>query len=659
MGTFSEVEQSTWNLGTNTSYQPFQNPYLDLTSLYHPSTVKELLSLAKTWFYGHPMVSAVVSKYAEYAVTSLIYNDSNEELCDKWKHYLEKILDILAYSIHAGLNYFALGNHIMSVRFPTRRKFICTSCLNEQWEENTDWGYKFPYFSMKCRMCSGKQRATALDVPIKNFKRISLISWNPKDIFISFTQEFPEKSKYYFRVPPEIKRKIMLGYKHQITGVPVLYIEAVRKFRLIELNKDNLFHMKAYTIAEPDMAWGKPLAMSVFKKIHYSQILNKAQEAIALDRANPTDIFFPQATAGLDPIKMLNLTNWQTKVREQLKKARRDITYKAIMPGPIGAQRLGGDAKALLLTPELDNCNREIAGGMRCPPEMVFGGLNWSGSSVSLRMLENSFKIYRNQLIGMIDWIVDRLSPYLGIPPVKLKFSEFKMADDPQQKQIAIQLYTMGILSAKTMLGQWGWDWEDELKQRASEETNRSEYQERNAEIQAKLQGRQMILTSRFQAQAQLEANQVMEAGSKDAVYGKAKQKVEALMRQQGNRRPKVDEIINNLSRYILKIPDQQFAQAFLEALRERSPSLATMVEMRIEEMQQGGGQQMMPPGMMPGMMPPGMMPPGQGPQGQMPQEQMMPPGSFQQQMPPGSDQGNIMSPIPNQRPPRRDGVNA
>ena len=67
----------------------YTNPYLDLASTYHPTSVKELLGLAKTWFYGQPMIKAVVSKYAEYPVTRLLYNDKNEDLCDKWKYYFE------------------------------------------------------------------------------------------------------------------------------------------------------------------------------------------------------------------------------------------------------------------------------------------------------------------------------------------------------------------------------------------------------------------------------------------------------------------------------------------------------------------------------------------------------------------------------------------
>ena len=633
----------------NVSYQNYVNPYLDLTSVYHPRSSRELLGLAKTWFYGNSIIKAIVSKFAEYSVTRLIYTDTNQKLCDKWKHYLEHILKIHSYAIHAGLNYFGLGNHIMSVRFPSRRKFVCSNCLKEVWEDQAKkWDYRYPNFYLDCEKCGGRHRANAIDIPVIDYEKISFHSWDPIFIHINYSQEFPDKTEYFYKIPPHIRKKILVGYKHQIAGIPALYVEAVKKHRMIKLNRDNLFHMKSHTLAEEDMAWGKPLAMASFKKIHYIQVLNKAQEAIALDRANPLDIFFPQGIGTVDPVRSINMVDWEEVIRKQITRSRRDLTYKAILPFPVGAQRIGGDAKALLLTPEIDSATRDVAGGMGCPQEFIYGGLSWSGSSVSLRVLENSLLIYREQLLEMVHWIQNKLSPYLNLPPVDISFSDFKMADDPQQKQIALQLYGMGLLSGKSLLEEWGWDVNDELRQRSLEEITKAKAQLEVIDLQSKVQGKQMVLMAKYQAQAQLEGGNIIETGTKDSLYNKAKMKIETLMRQQGNYAPKVDELVDTLVNKIIS-SGPEMGQMMLETLKEKHPNLGSMVEIKLNDR--------MSSGMPPGMMPPGMMPPQGMPPEMMAamQAQGLPMQATGQPAAPG----DMMNPMPEKLPPRRAGVNA
>ncbi len=87
---------------------------------------------------------------------------------------------------------------------------------------------------------------------------------------------------------------------------------------------------------------------------------------------------------------------------------RRDPNFKAVIPIPIGIGRIGGDGKAMMLTPELNYLTQTIVGGMGIPQEFLFGGLNFTGSSISLRTLENDFIQNRSQLIDLVFWIKDK-----------------------------------------------------------------------------------------------------------------------------------------------------------------------------------------------------------------------------------------------------------
>ena len=615
--------------GIKHPFKRYTNPYLDVASMYYPKTAKELFEMGRVFYYGSSIVKPIIDKYSEYTVTDLVYQNSSSVITKHWKKILEDNLKIKSTLMQAGKTKFALGNYLMSIRFPTRRKFVCKDCLEEIWEDDAKWDFAFPTFNVYCKSCKSRTKHTAIDVTQRDVKRISFIHWNPEHIHISHSQEMPEKTKYFYKIPPSIRSKILKGYKHQISGIPAIYITAVEKQRLIEIEKDNLYHMKTQSISEDDCAWGKPLATAGFKQIRYKQTLNKSQEAIALERANPLDLIWPAQTGGHDPIASQNMEDFASSMEEQISRHRDDINYKAIMPFPVGSSRLGGDAKGLMLDNEMAAANKEIASSMDSPIEMVYGGLTWSASSVNMRMLENKFMRHREDLIDFVRWIILRLCVFVGLPPVDVDMTEFKMADDPQQKQLAIQLYGMGLLSAKTMLAQWGWEWTDEMEQRAKEEVARSQHQEKVAEIQAKIQGKTNIINATYAAEAQFTAQSKMVDSQQRSEYSRLKIKVESLMRQDGTRNPNVDDMINELSEMVENMtPD--VAQRIMQNIRQQSPSVASLLEIKLSKNQpmmqpmmgqqmggpQQGGQQMMgPPTNAPMSNPfaPIQMPPGSG----------------------------------------------
>jgi intein/homing endonuclease len=71
------------------------------------------------------------------------------------------------------------------------------------------------------------------------------------------------------------------------------------------------------------------------------------------------------------------LGGWRGQVEQALRKHRDDPNFKAVMPIPVGVQRIGGDGKLLMLTPEINGLNQTIVGGMGIPLEFIMGGLNW------------------------------------------------------------------------------------------------------------------------------------------------------------------------------------------------------------------------------------------------------------------------------------------
>jgi hypothetical protein len=142
-----------------------------------------------------------------------------------------------------------------------------------------------------------------------------------------------------------------------------------------------------------------------------------------------------------------------------------------VSPVPLNVEQMGGNGRVMMVGAEIEGMAREVGTGLGCPIEMVWGGLNWSGASVSLRVLENHFINDRENLQRMFDFLMPKLATYYRLPRVRLRLSEFKMADDVQQMANAVNLMVQGFLSRDTVLGEMGWDGKHEFDKLEREHT--------------------------------------------------------------------------------------------------------------------------------------------------------------------------------------------
>lgn len=483
----------------------YPSPFFDIAQTYMPPTVKELFRWCHYFFYKDPMIGAVVTKIAEYPVTNFVYNAPSRHVRDSWKVLLEDELNLKPFLIEIGLDYFAFGNAFVSINLPFIRWIQCKQCGHMHRLSDEKFAYKFHGFSFQiiaCHNCGHQGPGKIVDKPVRDRTGINFVRWSPQNIDIHYNP-ITGKSRYRYKIPNRIKRAIQLGTREVLVDIPEVFLEALKKRRDIALSDQNLFHFKRPTLAEQDMGWGKPLIIHSMGRMFYLYVLRRAQEAIALQRILPLEFIFPQANAQQDPYQHVNLSNWQGVVHEEIKKWRIDPNYISVVSVPLGFERLGGDGRALLLGPEIEVTNKEISGGMGVPLEFVFGGLSWSGSSVSLRTLENHFLMYRRLLLRFVNWVKTRLRLYLGLPEVEVGFTEFKMADDIQRKQIVIQLNAANKISDHTMLTELGFDYDDEQEMIEKEAEARNRIQALTMRAQTEAQGESQIIQARYQVRAQ------------------------------------------------------------------------------------------------------------------------------------------------------------
>ena len=491
--------------------QRYPSPFFDIGHTFLPTSIQSMFKWCRYYFLTNPLINAVSYKMAEYPITPLTFDEEDVKIRDKWENIAENVLKIRSFQIETGLDYFCYGNAFITMHWPFKKFLIC---INERCKHESDVTraeYKFRNFQYlwHCPKCQTDGPAKVKDVNIKDLKGIRPVRWNPENIRIEHN-DLTGESEYFFEIPTAVKNDVLMGKKHIVEKIPHVFVEALQKQRVLRFTSDNMFHLKRPTIAQKDMGWGMPLILPVLKDTYYLQILRKAQEAIAQQHIVPLRILFPQAgSASSDPYSTTDLGMWRKRIESEIHKWRQDPNYIPVLPLPIGNETIGGEGKALMLHQEMRAWSEQIVAGMHVPIEFVFGGLQYSGSNVSMRMLENQFMGYRvNHLIMVRDFILGRVADYMGWVRPKMHFSRFKMADDLQRSALAFQMNQAMKISDTTMLAEMDYDVIQEEKFKSAELVKQLGNQRRMQIAQATLQGDLSVL----QASYQLKAQKVLEA---------------------------------------------------------------------------------------------------------------------------------------------------
>lgn len=508
----------------------YPSPFFDISKFYLPPTVKELFKWCRYYYKTSELIHPVIYKMAEYPVTDLVFEPEDEEGgANQGGERLEQILQedfaIKSLLIEIGLDYFTYGNAFVSIYFPFKRFLVCKSCKEKnQFEDFKEYGpkgdLKFQKFEFKgiCPKCGSNTNFEVEDVPVKQLRKINLVRIPPDQIDIEH-HGITGISHYYYNISGKDRRRVLEGNYETLKTLPWLFIQAVKEKKKVKLNPSSFYHFKRADISDGDDGWGMPLVLPVMRNMFYLNVLRKAQEAIAFEHLVPLRILFPTDNQGAAaPHIHTGLGDWKNNVERAIRMWKQDPNYIPVMPIPLGFQQIGGDGKMLLLTQEIRQVQESIVNGMTVPQEFVFGGLSWSGSSISLRMLENHFLVYRQDLLKFLDFVSKKISSFLDIKPRKIKMQEFKMADDIQRKQLFMQLNSLAKISDSTMLKEIaGIDAKGEAAQIAKDLVARYTADKLLARQQGLMQAKTQGLIVEEQAEAQRRVMEIQSRGDNES----------------------------------------------------------------------------------------------------------------------------------------------
>ena len=523
----------------------YPHPFFDQGQAYLPTTYKNLFHWCRYYFLTNPAVNSAISKMAEYPVTPIIFKTDNEALRKKYQK-ISKQLQLKSFRVEVGLDYFTYGNAFVSILFPFKKFLTCTNCKTtyDLDDKKTKFKWVSSKYQLNCTKCGHVGFSKPEDHYMKSLREIRLIRWDPERIDVKYN-EITGKTVYYYTLPKNLVNEIRMGKRDALVSLPSVFIDAAIKNKKVVFSPDNMYHFKRPTLAQKSMGLGTPLIMPVLKDLHYMGILRRSQEAVAQEHIVPLRIIFPQGNGQADPYTAINLGEWKKEVEQQISRWKIDPNRIPIMPMPLGTQTIGGQGRALILHQEYRVWSEHIIAGMGVPSEFVFGGMQYSGTNLTMFQLHNKFLSYIEDLKDLVfDFVFSKIADYMGYPEIEGDFRPFKMADDLQRTMLYFQLVQGQKLSDRTLLEDLGFDPVLERKKMDAERGEMLELQKRMQQQQAHMQGDIMQINTRYQMDNQ--KTQTLAQLELQKVQAEAQEKMqqEMLRKQQMKQQPMLNKAL-------------------------------------------------------------------------------------------------------------------
>ena len=446
------------------------DPFFNLADLNIPADHRSMLKWAKYFYATEPLVADIVYKKAEYPITALQVKTPNSDVKEK---YLEvfKAMELRERLVDIGINYYVFGVVYASIYSPFKRTFTCHICKSVvepvgnttvlDKEERANWEIRSKKLYIHCEHCGTKQPADISEdtIPTSDDFRIHL--WDPLHMVDEYNP-LSEKHAFVYNVPKSIIQNIKTQARF-LKEVPKIFLKvALEDKSAVRFNEDKIIFLRRPCYADDENGLGVPPIFHVAKTLYYMGLLRKANGYIAADHLKPYRYLTPTMMQGTPYTPQTpafpHLGNLASQLKDQIQKWRNDPNEIAFFPSPLQQNALGGDGRPLMVHQELKMVEDEVISGLQVPQEFVRGGLSWSGSSVSLRMLENHFINYRGFLMRLVEKVARRIEEIKDLPRVKVSLQEFKMADDTERKRLYMELNAARKLSDETMMEEFGVD---------------------------------------------------------------------------------------------------------------------------------------------------------------------------------------------------------
>lgn len=490
-----------------------------------PSNILHIFSIARYFFMTDKVINSNIVKLATYPISQTFVKCKDSKIQKKIENVLNKI-DIREFMINMGIPFYKYGNSINGFLEPFERKLKCPNpkCnhLQDIDDEKKGWKLQTGKFYIKCQKCKKESLAIVEDKVVKNTTP-KLISWSIFEVIPDYNK-YSGNTTYYKYITDEEQMKVKKQNVDFLRSCPIQILDLYRqKNRIIILNPDNQFHFKNFTLPDTWPSYGFPSLLPLFITLNYIGILKKANEALAKDFTVPLRFIVPvdaYATANAPGVS-LDLKIWEAKVKYHIKKWREDPLHIGFLGLPAKVIHFSSEGRSLMLSDHIKLETNDLIAGQGMPVGFYRGDLNWTGQSITMRMLENQFLGHRRGMDRFLNYFLcPKLKSVYNISAeteILIYMDKFRMADDVQYKQAIVAGNAAGKVSDKTVLEQaFQLDYEAEQEQIKKELLDKLDLSRYQQELQRELQHSVEALTRTIDSEQTINMDATLDMWIKD-----------------------------------------------------------------------------------------------------------------------------------------------
>ena len=441
--------------------------FFNMLIFERPENIRDIFKWCTIFYRSSGFLREIIDKISRYPVTTVeVTGDTADTF---WNKLLNEDLNIRETIVRLNVNKNTYGNVFVSVIPLFKRYLKCPKCESYHNHPIEKMKYTFRNFKFYSKCLNEECKFTGELECYDEFEdtehanianNINIKIWPTASIHIK-QNAVTGKTKLFYKLSKNEVDGIMKGDRFVIETMPSDFIDAVKmygKSAAVELEEDKTFWYKTEDLEEPNpTGFGLPFYFSAWKTMFQIFVHRKAQECIVSDHMLPYRVMYPETHNGADPIGNIDLGQWRNSISNMIHRWYNDPNEIGELPFPVGFQQLGGQGKAMSLTAEIEDLHKSLLIECGIPPELIFGGMSWTGSSVTLRMLENRFMYETNADNHFLKKLCKFIAAHFKRKaPDDVKLSPFRMADDIAKANMFLGLAAQGKISYQRALGVLG-----------------------------------------------------------------------------------------------------------------------------------------------------------------------------------------------------------
>lgn len=442
----------------------FPLPWLDYASSAIPNSLTLVLRWAEYIWMSNGTYRSACQRTVRYFITDLDIKEIEDDHAQDVKDILEHYLKIRTLLSECGDNFICYGNLFLVRHIPFKRYLSC-KCgalipFNIAEERKL---YKWENFVFQkgkdgCPSCKHEHKDPwrIHDVQSKDPKDVRIILMNPHEIEIAYNP-YTKSKRLYWNLPSTMINGIAQGIPIMLGETPEEIIEAAKDTKRLELDDSVVFHVgEAAPAGFYTGGWGLPRVISNFRLAYHHQVLNRYDQAIAMDYINGMRVISPEqstaANGAGDPLLSLGGSMFRGAVQSMVATHRKDPASWHVSAFPLKYQLFGGEGQQLspkeLIAAKLD----EWLDATGVPAELYHGTLSVQAAPMALRIFENAWPEITSLYNDVLEWVASYLMEVMDLPDFRVELMKPRLVDDLERRGLLLQLMGGNQISPQTAL---------------------------------------------------------------------------------------------------------------------------------------------------------------------------------------------------------------